>query len=304
MIGIAATLLSLGGLWAASASAKVLELESGKIQDGFLRSGPIEVVVKPFQRIDENGSLSTTPVAIVRVNGEEVGRLTGAEKGGYYSGPVVQIAELDASNPYPEVLLSTFTGGAHCCNQIKVLTSNQNGTTWSEVLLGTFDGGASVPAKDPLGTGRFVVVDRDNRFLYRFAPYAFSTAPARIWELKGTEFVDVTRRPEYVPMHRRHLANLNKWFALKKKPPSPNGFLAGYVATKALVGELYDGWSQASQHSDRSSNWGLVACKEGYDDNGRCKGQEVKYISFLQALRAFLIETGYIDASGEQSQRP
>ena len=35
---------------------------------------------------------------------------------------VLQVLEMDPSNPYPEVLLSTFTGGAHGCNDTRVLT--------------------------------------------------------------------------------------------------------------------------------------------------------------------------------------
>lgn len=35
-----------------------------------------------------------------------------------------QVVEMDPANPYPEVLLSAFTGGVHCGNDIRVLTSS------------------------------------------------------------------------------------------------------------------------------------------------------------------------------------
>ena len=81
---------------------------------GSLRSGAVEVNAQQQRRINESGSNVLQPVAVVRVNGNEVGRLVGAEKWGGSPAAVVQIAEMDPENPYPEVLLSSFTGGAHC----------------------------------------------------------------------------------------------------------------------------------------------------------------------------------------------
>jgi hypothetical protein len=244
-------------------------------------------------RINDYGRHVLQPVAVVRVNGREVGRLSGAE----WQAPaaLVQIAEMDPSNPYPEVLLSSFTGGAHCCNQIQVLTSDRNGKSWREVKLGSFDGGPS-PAEDPLRNGRFLIVAIDNRFLYRFACYACSTAPARIWVLQGDAFVDVSHRPEFMPIHRRNLQRMAAWFQ-QKKPRSSNGFLAGYVANKALVGEFADGWGRMLRRFQSSSDWDLTECKGKRDFNGKCQGREIVYSSFPQALRAFLIETGYIKSS-------
>jgi len=263
---------------------------------GSLRSGVVEASAQQQRRINEGGSNVVQPLVVVRVDGREVGRLIGAEKWG---GPasVVQIAEMDPSNPYPEVLLSSFTGGAHCCNQIQVLTSDPSGQQWREVSLGPFDGGVS-PAEDPLHNGRYLIVDVDNRFLYRFDCYACSTAPARIWRLEGDQFVDASHRPEFQPLHRRNLQRMAEWFK-QKSSESPNGFLAGYVANKALVGELYDGWDRMNQRYDASSDWGLKECRGDFDDKGKCLGQEIVYRSFPEALRAFLVETGYMSQSGQ-----
>ena len=293
-----AVLIGVGALCGSPAVAQVLKMDyQNNRMSGSLRSGAVEVNAQQQRRINESGSNVLQPVAVVRVNGNEVGRLVGAEKWGGSPASVVQIAEMDPENPYPEVLLSSFTGGAHCCNQIQVLTSDRSGQTWREVTLGPFDGGDS-PAEDPLRNGRFLIVDVDNRFLYRFACYACSTAPARIWQLQGDAFVDVSHRPEFKPLHRRNLQRMAEWFQ-QKNPESPNGFLAGYVANKALVGELYDGWDRMTQRYD-SSDWGLKECKGDLDDNGKCLGREIVYSSFPEALRAFLIDTGYIKPTGEQ----
>jgi hypothetical protein len=37
-----------------------------------------------------------------------------------------------------------------------------------------------------------------------------------------------------------------------ESPESPNGFFAGYVANKALVGELHDGLDHMTQRDDAS----------------------------------------------------
>jgi len=293
-----ASLVGLGAVCGSPALAQILQMDDQTNRlNGSLRNGALEVVAQQHRRINESGSNVMQPVAIVRIKGREVGRLVGAETWGG-PGAIVQIAEMDPSNPYPEVLLSSFTGGAHCCNQIQVLTSDRSGDGWSEVTLAPFDGGAS-PAQDPLGTGRFLIVDVDNRFLYRFACYACSTAPARIWQLQGDAFLDVSHRPEFRPLHRRNLQRMAEWFQ-QTNPESANGFLAGYVANKALVGELYDGWDRMTQRYDASSDWGLKECRGDLDDNGKCLGRQIVHSSFPEALRAFLIDTGYIKPTGEQ----
>lgn len=78
---------------------------------GSLRNGPVEVSAQQ-RGINENGDNVLQPVVTVRLNGTEVKRLAGAVKCGG-TGALVQIAELDPGNPYPEVLLSSFTAGAH-----------------------------------------------------------------------------------------------------------------------------------------------------------------------------------------------
>src|SRR5262245_38585526 len=54
---------------------------------------------------------------------KEVAKLEG-DSTGFADPPVsVQIAELDPSNSHPEVVVSFYTGGAHCCSDTSVVTS-------------------------------------------------------------------------------------------------------------------------------------------------------------------------------------
>ncbi|HGY5533504.1 MAG: hypothetical protein AB8B16_04150 [Prochlorococcus sp.] len=242
-------------------------------------------------RADIESSEHEIPVVSVSLDGEEVGIMENpAVRGEVYA--VMQIEELDRSNPYPEVLFSSFTGGAHCCGETKVLTSDPSGEIWHEVHLGSFDGGPK-QATDPLENGHYVIVSRDNRFHYQFDCYACGLAPTRIQKLKGKNIVDIGNRPEYRQIYRKHLQVIEQRFSAKEEVIS-NGFLAGYVAIKSRVGELSDGWNQMLLHYNRESDWGLRECSAGYDQKGNCKKEEVVYKSFPDALRAFLQRTAYI----------
>ena len=257
---------------------------------GTISSGRVSASFRT--RLDNKRPVHETPVVSVSLDGEVVGIMENpAVSGNVYA--VMQIEELDLSNPYPEVLFSSFTGGAHCCGTTKVLTSDPSGEIWHEVALGSFDGGPK-QATDPLQNGQYVLVTRDNRFHYKFDCYACGIAPTRIQKLEGRNILDVGHRPEYLPIHRKGLLGVEERFSTNEQMIS-NGFLAGYVAMKARVGVFDDGWKKMLVHYDQESDWGLRECLAGYNRNGKCKKQEVIYQSFPDALRAFLLRTGYLN---------
>jgi hypothetical protein len=92
--------------------------------------------------------------------------------------------------------------------------------------------------------------------------------------LQADAFVDASHRPESEPLHRRKLERMADWFQ-QKDPQSPNGFLASYVANKALANELYGGWDRMTHRYDSSSGWGLQECKGDLDNNGKCLGRKI-----------------------------
>ncbi len=212
---------------------------------------------------------------------------------------LVQIGELDRSNPYPEVVFSSFTGGAHCCNEVHIATSSSDGSTWHRVDVGLFNG---VPheVSDPDHEGVYKFVDEDNRFLYAFSSYAGSAAPPLVYQLYGYQVQDVTRQPRFHPLVYESLIQYDQAVqaaaADKDNTPEINGLLAGYVGTASLLGarEQKAAWQVMLKDYDRSSDWGLETCEgDKYDDQGKCTTREIKYGSFPAALRAFLIENGY-----------
>lgn len=301
---LAAGTASLALGFASPLAAQVLQLDgSGKAGTSNagtstggdeIRRGPVLARIESRSRPVASGLTASQPVVRVLLNGRPVGELVGAERiGSGGADALLQVAELDPSNPHPEVLLSSFTGGAHCCNRTQVLSSDATGDTWRQVSLGDLNGGPHA-ASDPIGSGRFVLVDADNRFLYLFASYAGSRAPARIWQLQGDRFLDVSHHRDYLPLHRRRLQEMADWFKESHQGEEVNGFLAAYVANKALVGEFEDGWQRMLQRYDRRSSWGLKQCTAGYDEVGRCRAAERVFGSYPEALRAFLVQTGYI----------
>ena len=111
-----------------------------------LKQGPVSVEVQLRPAVNTAGHQATQAVATVRVKGEVVGVLEGPESPvGMNGAAVVQIVNLDPANVYPEVLLSAFTGGAHCCNQMQVLTRPMGQQLWRTVSLGPFNGGPALP---------------------------------------------------------------------------------------------------------------------------------------------------------------
>lgn len=191
-----------------------------------ISNGPLVAVLENRRQPRPDGLDEVQPVATVRVDGTVVGQLVGALRIGPGSiDSVLQVVEMDPSNPYPEVLLSTFTGGAHCCNDTRVLTSSPDGRRWFEVRREPVNGGAS-GASVPLGNGRYLLVDVDNRFLYRFASYAGSSAPSQIWQLDGSRFIDISHRPDLRPLHRRRLQKMEGWF---KEPADQRGEANGFL---------------------------------------------------------------------------
>ena len=281
------------GVSAAGTTLRTETLERGRTARLRLGAVSAEVELVPVKGDPQLQDAQLQTVVTVMLKGQAVGELRGPVTPRSMQGAaVVQIAELDTANVYPEVLLSAFTGGAHCCNQTQVLTRPRGEPTWSTVELGPFDGGP-MPARIPMGGNVPLVVSVDNRFLYKFACYACGGAPARLWQLKAGRFVDVSHQRRYRPIYQQAVKRMQAQLQEPIQPnDNPNGWLAAYVANMAMVGELQQGWMQMLERYSRQSDWGLKECLGGYGKDG-CNSPEVVYPTYPDALRAFLKRTGY-----------
>jgi hypothetical protein len=199
----------------------------------------------------------------------------------------VQIAELDPNNAYPEVILSFFSGGEHCCSMTHVVTSTADGSEWTTVDVGEFDGGPLL-AVDLDGDGVFEFETRDNAFLDAFACYACSQAPLQVLALRDGKITDISADARFKPAHAAWLRNM----IVSIPDQEVNGFLAGYVGQKIRLGEGKQAWELMLKYYDRNTDWGLELCDTARDETADCPGALTKVI-FPEALERMLNENGY-----------
>ncbi|MBV5261352.1 hypothetical protein FLX56_23330 [Synechococcus moorigangaii CMS01] len=232
------------------------------------------------------------PTLTISVGDQEV--LSQTEDPYFMMYSLAQIAEMDPNNDFPEVIFSQYSGGAHCCAMVQIFTQDPETNTWQVVDVGAFDGGP-ISVEDPDGSGVYKYVTSDNRFLYRYSSYAGSFPPIQIWQLEGLTLRDVSQEKRFFPLHRERIqAMWESIQAAETEGYEVNGILAGYVATKAILGETQAGWNLMLNRYDKNSDWGLEECRGDFDDQGNCEGGLLSYDTFPAALKAFLEEANYL----------
>jgi hypothetical protein len=184
-------------------------------------------------------------------------------------------------------VVSFYTGGAHCCSDTKVISASKDGASWKTIELGQFDGGPLL-ASDLAGDGHKVFETRDNAFLYAFGCYACSTAPLKILTIEDGEVKTVSAEPRFRRAHDSYL----KGMITEVPDEEVNGFLAGYVGEKILLGEGKQAWTLMLDHYDKASDWGLDSCDQPLDADGNCPGKTER-LAFPAALERMLNENGY-----------
>ena len=220
----------------------------------------------------------------VRTSGHEMIKVKFDDDGPNTSA-AVEIVQLDSSSPFPQVVATHFTGGAHCCTVMKVLTFV--GNRWETIDVGEFDS-EGPQIEDLLGNGSAELVGKDESFDYTFASYADSNAPPKVFRLAGDRILDVSHSAEFrrpilqMLLADQGLATPDMW--------RNNGYLAGWVAHSALVGNGAEAWSKMLNLYDRNSDWDLSTCAK--DDNP-CPDYEKRQRDFPTALREHLAQTGY-----------
>ena len=99
---------------------------------------------------------------------------------------------------------------------------------------------------------------------------------------------NVTSEPRFKPAHASYLKGI-----IENVPDEEvNGFLAGYVGEKILLGESKPAWDLMLAYYDKASDWGLDTCDQPLNEDGECPGREVK-LTFPDALERMFKENGY-----------
>ena len=193
------------------------------------------------------------------------------------------LQDLD-KNGRDEVVIRTFSGGAHCCTNYVIYTWNSQQFIKTET--GYLDGNGG-GFEDIDGDGKLEFLTYDNSFLYKFSSYAGSFAPSLIYSFENGTLNDVTRN--HPKILRETLQRMYESIKEKQKDDYEiNGVLAGYVAQKILLGEYEEGWKLMLANYDKNSDWGLEIDNEQENVTN-------KYPDFPTALKAFLIQQNYLD---------
>lgn len=271
----------------------------GKDESVQIEAGSIDEMVEPveiskgditaritYQETKPGEDAAFTSTVAVLEGGEKVVATEIDEFSTRFPYPV-QIVEIDPANETPEVVVSTYTGGAHCCAVVQVFSKNADADTWSVVDVGEFDG-EPVIAKDYNGDGQSEFTVDDNAFLYTFGAYAFSVAPQMVLTVENGEVKNVSADPAYADVQKSWMKRLVEI----ARNDYANAYLAGYVAQKSLLGEGREAWDLMLKHYDRNDDWGLQTCDKPLTDAGVCPGEEIT-LTYPEMLERVLRENGY-----------
>jgi hypothetical protein len=259
-----------------------IEIDNSKtLTNKALLLGSIKVLVNyhPF-----NISRSTTENLQYRIFYNDVEYLN--QKVTIQGNSRIFLKDLD-NNDLAEVIVKTYSGGAHCCTTFRIYTWKDSAFIKTE-LEGLDSSGGEFRDLDGDKSPEFITMDQS--FLYKFSSYASSFPPSLILKFNQGEFKNVTHR------HPDELAKIASQMreilltAESQKQGNVNGILAGYVAQKILMGEYQEGWDFMLNHYDRNSQWGLEIYREE-----KVIGQ---YPDFPTALQQFLIQQEYLDKTG------
>jgi hypothetical protein len=205
----------------------------------------------------------------------------------------VTVGRWDSERPY--VLFQSFSGGAHCCTEFQLIYP-ENGRL-RLVSLGEWDGGywEELPT-DLNGDGRLDFRIADNAFLYAFASYAESWAPPRFYNVVGGEVVDVSANPAFRPAYEAYLPEVRAACVSPTDGAAPNPACAAYVAAAARVGRFNEAWADMLRSHDPNFDWPLPSGCRSAPVGGQCSEADVvEHDNYPDALRAFLLELGYLD---------
>jgi hypothetical protein len=201
-----------------------------------------------------------------------------------------RVMRLDLKTPVPQVVMTAFTGGAHCCTVTRIATA-QAPDQWRVLDAGQLDGDG-YRFVDVDNDGAMELISFDNAFLYAFDSYAASYAPTRIAKLDGSDINDVTDEPRYRAFLRSKVEEMEADARKDPKLWHSNGFLGGWVAAKSLVGQFDNAWRRMLSSYDRKSDWSLEECTTG-EELDKCPKDKVRALSFPEALNKLLVDNNY-----------
>jgi hypothetical protein len=143
---------------------------------------------------------------------------------------ILKVADLDGDGE-PEVLVDTFSGGAHCCLTTRLLS--WDGTGYQPRDFDFRDVGYQL--KDLDKDGRLELVGQDPIFSAAFTAFAASAFPPLVLHVTKGKFIDDTK--QFPSLIRKAATTLLKDLRKARKGDDIRGILAAYVADQYLLGK-------------------------------------------------------------------
>ena len=213
---VAAVLVGLSLLWSSPAMAGSISASDQGVSATLDYRGPLDQASGLTLRIAQAG------VADLRES--VVSSLCGHHCWPAPLGRTLTVANLDGTRP--DVVLSLYSGGAHCCFVDQVFALDASGRyEKSQVVLG--DPTARLERLAPRGP--LVFVTADDAFAYAFTDYAASGLPVKVLAFRDHHFVDVTG--DYRSLIARDAARW--WRAFAATAPTHYADSVGLVAAWA-----------------------------------------------------------------------
>jgi serine protease Do len=253
-----------------------------------LSTGALSVVVKMHGRGKDAGATEV----IGTIGGKPAFDFKFADSDEFVQqGAAAGFARLDAATDEPQLVVTRYSGGAHCCTTTWIVTKPKGSAGYVLLQAETLDG-EGYQFIESQGDGTLILTNPDNAFLYAFDSYAGSFAPLQYKRLVNAEFENISNRPETLSLRKQDLAYLEFHTTLDQTKWSANGFLVAWVATRIRLGFGEDAWTTAIENHDRNSEFGMQEC-EGGKELEICPDDMIKRVPFPKALATFLQETGY-----------
>ncbi len=208
---------------------------------------------------------------------------------------VLSVVDVDPSSTSPELLMTAWTGGAHCC-AVPVMAYRDNRGEWAWSEFGMLDGqGYQVVDLNGDGVGEFVGPDQS--FLYAFDSYSMSFAPRVIYQFRQGELRNVSTDPQFRRLLLEDLADIEEQLRDDPKLARSNGFLAAWVALKMRAGSGQEAWNRMLKSFDAQSEFLPVICLEKGISVSNCPKEKQVQVAFPVALKRHLQDHGYWDPS-------
>lgn len=202
----------------------------------------------------------------------------------------VGIGRMAPGDAAPTVLLGGYSGGAHCCDTLQLVSLVDGEPT--AVTLPMTDGEPDDAFPTDLdGDGERDIRREDDSLLYTFTGYAGSWPVPRYYNVRAGQPVDVSKAPGFARYYRRFARKALR--ECRAGGVENAGACAAYAHAMAQQGQAEEG-IRAAVSLAREPVWYPLDCLVDEVD-GECPGEQWRqFAGFEDALRWIMRKNGYL----------